>query len=187
MASTDPAAQESAANDFAAKFPDSEGRVSLYEAAMHSYQVANNTDKMLEMARKALAIDPDDPEALVAAAQVLAERTRLTDVDKDQRLAEAKKDVQRAMVTIDIDVSWTGYPPEQVSAYKAYYRSVAYAILGDLAYDAKDWPDAEMNLRSRLTRIRSSQIRPHSSGWLSLWTCRTITQRHWGTPIGQLS
>ena len=45
----DPAALEKAVDDFAAKFPDSELRVLLYRTAMHSYQSANNADKMLEM------------------------------------------------------------------------------------------------------------------------------------------
>jgi len=35
------AAQEKAADDFAAKFPDSELRPLLYKAVMHSYQQAN--------------------------------------------------------------------------------------------------------------------------------------------------
>src|SRR5438270_9975765 len=48
----DAAAAEKAADDFAAKFPDSELRVVLYKSAMQKYQVANNADKMLEMAQK---------------------------------------------------------------------------------------------------------------------------------------
>src|SRR5207244_1029143 len=83
------AAPEKAANDFAAKFPDSEVRIILFKTAMRSYQSANNADKALELGRKVLAIDPDDPEALVIVASVLAERTRDTDLDKDQRLDEA--------------------------------------------------------------------------------------------------
>src|ERR1700690_3243257 len=39
---TDAAAQEKAANDFAAKYPDSELRVLLYKSAMHMYQQTNN-------------------------------------------------------------------------------------------------------------------------------------------------
>jgi tetratricopeptide (TPR) repeat protein len=149
-ASGDPAAQENAANDFAARFPDSKLCRLLYKKAMHSYQLANNPDKMLSMARKILTLDSDDPEGLLGVAQVLAERTRETDVDKDQRVAEARKDVQRSLVTIDTDVPSTGYTPEQLSTYKGYYRAVAYAVLGDLAYDAKEWPEAETNLRKSI-------------------------------------
>src|SRR3954452_25162467 len=72
MQLTDGAAAEKAAEDFATKFPDSELRAVLYKSAMQKYQ--SNADKMLEMAQKTLAIDADDPEALVTASQVLAER-----------------------------------------------------------------------------------------------------------------
>ena len=98
---TDAAAQEKAADDFAAKFPDSELRPLLYKAVMHSYQQANNGEKMMAMSQKVLTFDADDPEALLGVAQVLAERTRDTDLDKDQRLAEARKDAQRSLVTVD--------------------------------------------------------------------------------------
>lgn len=146
---TDPAAQEKAAADFATKFPDSELRQLLYATAMHSYQQANNADKMMEMAQKILTYDADDPEALLGVAQVLAERTRDTDLDKDQRLAEARKDAERALVTVETDVP-TGYPPEQLTAYKGFLRSDAYAILGTLDFNAKAWTAAEGNLRKSI-------------------------------------
>src|SRR5580704_1473590 len=62
---TDAAAQEKAAVDFATKFPDSELRALLYEAVMHSYQQANNAEKMMAMAQKVLTFDADNPEALL--------------------------------------------------------------------------------------------------------------------------
>jgi tetratricopeptide (TPR) repeat protein len=147
MALTDGAAVEKAADDFAAKYPDSELRVMVYKAAMGRYQQANNADKMLEMAQKALTFDPDDPQALLGAAQVLAERTHDTDLDKDQKLAEAKKDAERALVTIDTDLPTTGYPPDQLVMFKARSRSDAYAIIGTIAFNAKNWSEAESQLR----------------------------------------
>ena len=62
------AAMEKAANDFAAKYPDSELRSILYSKAMHNYQAENNPDKMLAMGEKVLAYDPDNPVALVLTA-----------------------------------------------------------------------------------------------------------------------
>jgi tetratricopeptide (TPR) repeat protein len=146
---TDPAAQEKAVGEFATKFPDSELRPLLYKSVMHEYQQANNADKMMDMAQKILTLDADDPEALVSVSQLLAERTRDTDLDRDQRLAEARKDAQRALVTVDTDVP-TGYPPEQLEAFKGYVRSEAYAILGTLDFNAKAWADAEGNLRKSI-------------------------------------
>jgi tetratricopeptide (TPR) repeat protein len=147
---TDPPAVEKAADDFAAKYPDSELRPLLYRSAMQRYQMANNADKMLEMGKKILAIDPDDPEALVATAQVLAERTRDTDLDRDQRLAEARKDAERSLLTVETDIPTSGYPPEQLASYKGYLRSEAYAVLGKLSSDAKNWTDAESELRKSI-------------------------------------
>jgi tetratricopeptide (TPR) repeat protein len=147
---TDPAAQEKAAGDFATKFPDSELRPLLYKAVMHGYQQSNNADKMMEMSQKIMTYDADDPEALLGVAQVLAERTRDTDLDRDQRLAEARKDAQRALFTVETDVPSTGYPPEQLNAFKGFLRSDAYAILGTLDFNAKAWADAEGNLRKSI-------------------------------------
>ncbi len=150
MGLSDPAAAEKAADDFATKFTDSELRVVLYKAAMQKYQGANNADKMLDMAHKAVSFDADDPEALVGVAQVLAERTRDTDLDKDQKLAEAKKDAERALITIDTDVPTTGYPPDKLAQFKGFLRSEAYAVLGTLASNARNWPEAETNLRKSI-------------------------------------
>jgi tetratricopeptide (TPR) repeat protein len=147
---TDPAAQEKAADDFATKFPDSELRPLLYKQVMHSYQQANNADKMMAMSQKVLTYDADDPEALLGVAQVLAERTHETDLDKDQKLGEARKNAQHALETVDTDVPSSGYPPEQLTAFKGYLRSEAYEILGTLDFNAKAWANAETNLKKSI-------------------------------------
>ncbi|MGO8796287.1 MAG: tetratricopeptide repeat protein [Candidatus Sulfotelmatobacter sp.] len=150
VALTDPAAQEKAADEFATKFPDSELKPLLYKSVMHEYQSANNGDKMMEMAQKLLTYDPDDPEALLAVAQVIAERTHDTDLDKDQKLAEARKDAQRALVTVDTDIPTAGQPPDRIEAYKNFLRSEAYEIIGTLDYNKQAWADAEGNLRKSI-------------------------------------
>jgi len=153
VAQTDAAALEKAADDFATKFPDSELRGTLYTAAMQRYQQSNNADKMMGTARKVLAIDADDPAALVGVAQALAEQTRDTDLDKDQKIAESKKDAERALVTVDTDLPTSGYPPEQLSAVKNYLRSEAYYILGTLSFKASSWAEAETNLRKSIDAL----------------------------------
>jgi tetratricopeptide (TPR) repeat protein len=140
----DPAAMDKSADDFATKFPDSELRVLLYKAAMRGYQNANNGDKMLETAQKLLKLDPDDPEALIASAEVIGERTRDTDLDKDQRFAQATKDAQRALETIDTDVPIPANTSQsQVDAYKGLLRSSAYSILGTIQYDQEKYAAAQ--------------------------------------------
>ena len=140
----DPAAMEKSADDFATKFPDSELRALLFKAAMRGYQNANNGDKMLEESQKLLKLDPDDPEALIASAEVIAERTRDTDLDKDQRFAQATKYAQHALETIDTDVPVPANVPQaQIDAYKGLLRSSAYSVLGTIQYDQEKYADAQ--------------------------------------------
>jgi tetratricopeptide (TPR) repeat protein len=150
IATADPAEADKAANDFATKYPASELRPLVYKAAMQRYQQANNGVKMVELAKKVLAIDPDDPEALVGVAQVDAEQTKDDSLDKDERLAQVKKDAEHALETIETDVPTSGYTPEQVNGYKSFLRSQAYFVLGTAAYKASNWPDAETNLRKSI-------------------------------------
>ncbi len=155
-AATTPDAQEKAANDFAAKFPESELRVLLYRQAMNGYQNANNADKMVEMGRKILAIDPNDPQALIEVAEVLSERTRNTDLDFNEKTAEATKLASHALETIDSDLMFAANaPPDKVQAAKDWLRATAYAILGNIAMVKKDYPGAEQNLKKAIDMGKS--------------------------------
>ena len=155
-AATTPEAQEKAADDFAAKFPQSELRPLLYRQAMNSYQNANNADKMVEMGRKILAIDPDDPQALIEVAEVLSERTRSTDLDFNEKTAEASKLATHALDTIDTDLMFSANaPPDKVQAAKDWLRATAYAILGNIAMVKKDYPGAEQNLKKAIDMGKS--------------------------------
>jgi len=155
-ANTDPAALQKAADDFAAKFPDSELRVLLYRTAMHSYQTANKADQMMEMGRKVLKLDPDDPEALVGVAQVLAERTRETDLDKDQRLDEGTKMALHAVETADTDISVPpGTPQDKIDEYKGFLRYSAYYVLGTIQYTREKYSDAEGYFRKSIDALPS--------------------------------
>src|SRR5579863_6922254 len=145
---------EKAADDFATKFPESELRALLFKAAMRGYQNANNGDKMMEESQKLLKLDPDDPEALIASAEVIAERTRDTDLDKAQRFAQASKYAQHALETIDTDVPIPTLPANatqsqidaqksQIDQYKGLLRSSAYSVLGTIQYDQDKYADAQ--------------------------------------------
>jgi tetratricopeptide (TPR) repeat protein len=151
IALTDAAASEKAADDFAAKFPDSELRVMLYRSAMRNFQKAGDSDKTTEVGRKGLAIDADDPEVLVTVANELAEKTRDTDLDKDQRLDEAMKMAQKATQTVDTDVLISpGTPQDQVDAYKGQLRSFAYSIMGTIEFKKDNFTGAETDLRKSI-------------------------------------
>jgi len=150
----DPATLEKAANDFAAKFPSSELTPLLYRAAMRGYQNANNGEQMLEIAQKILKADPDDPEALTEAAEVIAEHTHDTDLDKEQRYEEARTDAVRALQTVDTNVP-AGVGPDQMESYKGLLRSTAYSILGKVDFDQEKFAEAESNFRKSIDAFPS--------------------------------
>jgi tetratricopeptide (TPR) repeat protein len=146
-----PDAMEKAADDFAGKFPDSDLRVLLYRAAMHGYQSAGNSSKMMDMGLKVLAIDRDDPEALIGVAEVQEEHTSPTDLDREQRMTQALTNAQHAVETIETDLAVpAGSPPDKVEAYKKYLRATALTIVGTIQYKREQYPDAEANLRKAL-------------------------------------
>ena len=150
-ANTDVAALEKASDDFATKFPDSELRVLLYKNAMRIYQSANNAEKTEAMGRKVLSFDADDPEALVIVAEVIAERTRDSDIDKDQRFGEAISMAQKATQTVDTDVQVpAGTPQEKIDAYKSLLRSNAYSILGTIEFKKENYAGAQENLQKSI-------------------------------------
>lgn len=154
---TDPAAAEKAADDFASKFPNSEVRVLLYQNAMRLYQNANNAEKTEAMGRKVLSLDGDHPEALVIVAEVIAERTRDSDLDKDQRFAEAASMAQKATQTVETDISVpAGTPPEKVDAYKSFLRSSAYSSLGTIEFKKENYPAAQQNFQKSIDAFPSS-------------------------------
>jgi tetratricopeptide (TPR) repeat protein len=156
-ANTDAAALEKASDDFAAKFPDSEARVLLYQNAMRLYQNANNAEKSEAMGRKVLSFDADNPEALIIVAEVIAERTRDSDIDKDQRFAEAISMAQKATQTVDTDISVpAGTPQEKIDAYKSLLRSNAYSILGTIEFKKENYVGAQDNLQKSIDAFPSN-------------------------------
>jgi tetratricopeptide (TPR) repeat protein len=146
-----PEAMEKAADDFAAKFPNSDVRVLLYRAAMSSYQNAGNPEKMMNMGLKVLAIDKDDPEALIGIAEILEERTGPTDLDRQQRSDQVVEYASHALKTLDTDLAVpAGTSPDRVDAYKKYLRSTALAIIGTIYYKQEHYPEAEAKLRDAM-------------------------------------
>ncbi len=156
VAVTDAAGSEKAATDFAAKFPNSELRTMLFRKAMQDYQSANNGEKAMEMANKVIAIDPDDPQALILKAEVLSEKSRPTDLDYAEKSTEAMNSAQHALQTVDTDLMFApGAPADRVQAAKDWLRSTAYAVIGNVEMSKKDYPAAERDLKKAIELTKS--------------------------------
>lgn len=165
-AKPDPASMEAAADEFAAKFPNSELKTVLYQRVMSLYQNANNADKTVEIGRKVLQLDPDNTAALVTVASVLSNRTRESDLDRDERYAEATKDADKALQLVDAGQGIpAGTPPDRVEMFKSLVRSMAYASLGTIEFNKKNFAQAEQNLRKS---VEIPGIQPDPVSWLQL-------------------
>jgi tetratricopeptide (TPR) repeat protein len=160
-----PAEGEAAAADFAAKYPQSELQLLVYRKVMYDYQTINNGEKTVAMARKMLAFDANNPEALIMFAVITSQTTRETDLDRDERLNEATANASKALKTIDTDLLIPpNFPADRVKIAKDSLRSMAYDALGTVAMTKKDDATAETNFR------KSTELspQPDSVTWLRL-------------------
>ena len=146
----DLSAAETAADVFGTKYPDSELIGYLYAALQRKYQAANNSDKTVEIGRKALKYLPDHPIALVLTADRIAELTRESDLDRDERYAESTKYAQHSLEVMDaaLPAIAGNVSPEQMQQAKKDLRSIAYNVLGVVHLNKKDYPAAEENFRN---------------------------------------
>jgi tetratricopeptide (TPR) repeat protein len=168
------AAMEKAAIDFEQKYPSSELRSLLYSKAMHEYQTENNADKMLAMGERVLKVDPDNPVALVLTATVLSDGLSDTDRDKTEKISEIKKNVHRALDTVDTSLTpGPGNTAEQVAAYKNMLRSMAHSALAITDLKTGDDPGAEKEFRIAAD-LTKSQPDPY------VWYHLALAQDHQG-------
>jgi tetratricopeptide (TPR) repeat protein len=165
MSKTDPAQMNAAADAFAAKYPDSELKATLYIRTMTMYGQANNAEKVIELGRKAIAADPTNPIPLVQVGSTLVEGTRDTDMDRDQRLTEAAKDAQGAIDNISQLMVPPDAPADKVAAVKANILSMAYGALGMVDLNKKDYASAEQQF---LKAVDASKAQPEAAVFLRL-------------------
>lgn len=157
----DTAAAEKAADDFAQKYPQSDLRALLYGSIMRRYQQGNDSDKTLEMARKVLTYEPNDPVALVMAATVLAERTREGDLDREERYDEAVKDAQKALETVNTDLMVpSNASTEQIDSAKKVLQSMSHSAIGMVDLDRKNDAGAVQEFQQSIALSTSGQVEP---------------------------
>lgn len=157
----DAAAAEKAADDFAQKYPQSDLRALLYGNIMRRYQQLNDSDKTLEMARKVLTYEPNDPVALVMAATVLAERTREGDLDREERYDEAVKDAQKALETVNTDLMVpSNASTEQIDSAKKVLQSMSHSAVGMVDLDRKNDAGAVQEFQQSIALSSPGQVEP---------------------------
>src|SRR6185312_4092585 len=134
---TDPAAKGAAMEAFVAQYPNSIVKIDALEQAMGAYQQANNQQKVEQIARQILAIEPNNVRAL--AIVVFLERGQVKDAATG---AKARADAERGLQELP---NWKN--PEGVSPadYEKMKNQMANIFAGTAAFGAlqqKDYANA---------------------------------------------
>lgn len=144
---TDSVAAEAAADDFAKKYPTSELRVVVYGQILQKAYEAGDSPRVIQLGRKFLAVDPTSPMTLVVTATAIAETTKDTDLDAEQKYGEATKYVDSALQNIETMLPQPGVAPPQFEMLKSVLRNMAYTAKGYMDMNKKDFPAAEKNFQ----------------------------------------
>jgi len=162
-----PEAAEAAAKSFETSYPTSELLSILYQQVMAKYQEAGNIDKTLAMGRKALQYNPNNVEALVLTSSVLAESTRGTDIDREEKTKEVSDDATRALQLAEKGDFYLGASatPEQQQAFKDMVAYMANAALGQANLLQGQDAAAEQQFRKALATKQGAE---DPTTWLRL-------------------
>lgn len=135
------------ASDFASRFPESDLREPLYQTLMLRHQAANDGERALADAERVLLMNPQNTVALVAAANVISERTLPGKPDAEHRFDQGLRYAERALQALE---SGSAAPatatPEQAAELKNTLLAVARAAKGNIYLLQKDYPEAEKHL-----------------------------------------
>lgn len=169
---------ETAANNFAVKYPDSMLRRYLYTNAMLLYQKENNSAKMLTMGEKVLELDSENPLALVLTATALADGLGDRDRDRDKKINTIKHNANKAIQTAE--AGYGGNTSSAAQVYKTTLQSMAYSSLGIMKLKIGDDAGAEKDLTTASMLIK---IHPDPYVWYHL----ALAQDHRKKYIAALS
>ena len=150
VAVADPVAAETAADEFAKKYPASELRVAAYSMILQKAYEAEDNPRILGVGRKVLAIEPENAMTQVVTATALAQTTKETDLDYAEKYAEASKHADGALKNIETMLPQPNATPEQFEMLKSVLRSMAYSAKGYMAMNRKDYPGGEVNFQKAI-------------------------------------
>src|SRR5579872_2792519 len=103
---------------------------------------------MLAMGEKVLALDPNNPIALVLTATVLADSLSDADQDREQKIAEIRKNANQALAAGASFTPPAGSTPEQTAVYQGILESMAHSALGIMQLKTGEDIAAETSLKA---------------------------------------
>jgi tetratricopeptide (TPR) repeat protein len=151
--------------EFLQKYPDSELKAWAYRKEMEAYQQKNDFEHMREFGEKAIEAEPNDVMALLLLAGAIPERTKESDLDRDEKLNTAEKYSKRALEAIEkMEKPSPQYTDAQWDAARNDARSQVHAALGLVNLHRKNYTAAEESFR-KATQL---QTQPDPVVWWRL-------------------
>ena len=143
----DAAKRAELAVQFAQAFPDSSYANQALGLAAFSYQQAQNTPKMVEVANGVLAKDPNNVGMLILLADYYSE--------KGEQLDKAEGDAKKAMSGLDVARKPDGATDEQWQQQTILQKGLALSALGQIHIQKKDNAQAVENLKAAAPMLKS--------------------------------
>ena len=125
----------------------------------------DKADKAIESGKKALSFDPNDPLTNAEVASLVAQHTKGSDLDKDEKLADVHKYADAALKNADSPRVDSKAPQSAIDTLKADIKAEAYNALGLAAFINKDYATAEVNFQKT---VDANPAQPDSVALLRL-------------------
>jgi tetratricopeptide (TPR) repeat protein len=151
---TDPDARIKAAEEFLAKYADTDFKAFVLMVEAETFRQKNDYDKTVIYGERVLEADPQNYMAMLLLASTIAQRTREFDLDREEKLGRAEKYAKSALELLKTapkprpDVT-----DEQWTQVKADFAGQAHEALALAAMARKNYPAAITEFK---TAIESS-------------------------------
>lgn len=151
FAMTDPDDRIAAADDLITKFKNSDYRDMVLYLATVAYRTKNDFVNMMIYGERTLQVNPDHVPTLVELAYSIPMRTRMFDLDKEEKLAKCENYAKHALALIPTMPKLNpAILDDQWLLVKRDLASQVHESLGSVAMLRKDFPAAEESFRAAI-------------------------------------